>query len=129
MGHLECPYCGTSISHGRNECSNCMAQIKYGASKFAYVPIAVISLMLGFDAAKIVPDRYSFIGWVLGWIFSIVLFVPASVVLARIFRHRVKFKMAYSGHKRFAHRPASLTHIKKNDVSVMRLESAPDQQC
>ena len=95
MAHLECPYCGKSISLGLHECSTCMAQIRYGPPRFAYVLVATISLILGFEAAGIVPDRYSFIGWVLGWLFSIALFVPASVALGRIFRHRVKFKPAY----------------------------------
>ncbi|WP_211474668.1 hypothetical protein [Collimonas humicola] len=98
MEYLECSHCGAFVSRGLPECSSCMAQIRYGTSWSAIIILAVISLTVGFKAAEIVPDRYSFIGWILGWLFSIAFFVPANVVLNRIFRYRVKFKMAYREH-------------------------------
>jgi len=91
MCPLICPHCNTPIPLRLDQCFSCMARIKYGAPGIAFVVMAILSLIAGFKAAGIVPDRYSFLGWVAGWFFSVFLFIPGSVFVSRIWRHRVKF--------------------------------------
>lgn len=91
MSDLICPHCHGSVPRGAKVCRGCQAEIEYGAPPFAFLVVAIVSVVLGIKTSGVLPEGLSFLAWIVG----IGGFIAGSVILGRLFGSRVNFKRIY----------------------------------
>ena len=86
-----CPHCHGQVPERATVCRGCQAEIEYGPPPIAFLVIAVISAVLGYQVGGWLPASMGFIAWIVG----VGGFIAGSFGVGQVFEDRVVFKRVY----------------------------------